>query len=88
MGAVYGGPMIPRYSPPELVALWSADRRYAIWLEVELAACDAMEDAKLVPRGTAAKIRKQKLVLDANGSSTGASRLAADVENVSARRYL
>jgi len=57
--------MIPRYSPPDLVALWSSDRRYAIWLEVELAACDAMEAAKLVPKGTASKIRKQNLVLDA-----------------------
>lgn len=58
--------MIPRYTPPELAALWSSERRYQVWLEVELAACDAMEEAGLVPKGTASRIRAKKLVLDAN----------------------
>ena len=57
--------MIPRYTPPDLAALWSSERRYAIWLEVELAACEAMEAEGLVPQGTAARIREKKLVLDA-----------------------
>ncbi|HSO34128.1 MAG TPA: adenylosuccinate lyase [Labilithrix sp.] len=57
--------MIPRYTPPELAALWSSERRYQIWLEVELAACDAMEVEGLVPKGTANTIRDKKLVLDA-----------------------
>jgi adenylosuccinate lyase len=56
--------MIPRYTPPDLAALWSPERRFQIWLEVELAACDAMEDAGLVPKGTAGRIRDKKLVLD------------------------
>jgi adenylosuccinate lyase len=34
-----------------------------VWLEVELAACEAMEDAGLVPRGTAAALRAKNLVL-------------------------
>ncbi len=58
--------MIPRYTPPELFALWSPERRYQIWLDVELAACEAMEEEGLVPKGIAEKIRAQKLVLDAN----------------------
>jgi adenylosuccinate lyase len=58
--------MIPRYSPADLVELWSADRRYAIWLEVELAACEAMENANLVPAGTAAAIRAKNVKLDAD----------------------
>jgi adenylosuccinate lyase len=58
--------MIPRYSPKDLSELWSSDRRFQVWLEVELAACDAMEEAELVPRGTASRLRDQKLVLDAN----------------------
>src|SRR5262249_10525888 len=58
--------MIPRYTPPELLALWSPERRYQIWLEVELAACAAMEEEDLVPKGTAAKIRAKNVVLDAN----------------------
>ena len=57
--------MIPRYTPKDLAALWSPERRFQVWLEVELAACEAMEEAELVPRGTAARIREKKLVLDA-----------------------
>ena len=56
--------MIPRYTPAELGVLWSSANRYAIWLEVELAACEAMEVAGLVPEGTARGIRGQNLVLD------------------------
>ena len=57
--------MIPRYTPAEFTKLWSSERRYEVWLEVELAGCEAMEAAKLVPVGTAASIRAKKLVLDA-----------------------
>jgi adenylosuccinate lyase len=55
--------VIPRYTPTEFAELWSPARRYATWLEVELAACAAMEDADLVPRGTAAALRAKELVL-------------------------
>jgi adenylosuccinate lyase len=55
--------VIPRYTPAEFLTLWSPARRFAVWLDVELAACEAMEDAKLVPAGTAAGIRAKKLVL-------------------------
>jgi adenylosuccinate lyase len=55
--------MIPRYTPPELAALWSPDNRFRIWLEVELAACAAMEEAGLVPKGTAQSIRAKEVKL-------------------------
>src|SRR5438477_10016119 len=42
--------MIPRYSRPEMVRLWTAEHRYQTWLAVELAAARAMADAGLVPR--------------------------------------
>ncbi|MBI2893278.1 MAG: adenylosuccinate lyase [Deltaproteobacteria bacterium] len=48
--------MIPRYSRPALQRIWSAEHRYASWLRVELAACEAMEEAGIVPAGTAASI--------------------------------
>ncbi|MCA9639091.1 MAG: adenylosuccinate lyase, partial [Myxococcales bacterium] len=57
--------MIPRYTPREFLELWSDDQRFKVWLEVELAGCEAMEDAGLVPEGTAASIRAQNLALDA-----------------------
>ena len=42
--------MIPRYSRPEMVRLWTPESRYQSWLAVELAAGRAMADAGLVPR--------------------------------------
>ena len=56
--------MIPRYTPPEFSELWSAATRYATWLEVELAACEAMEVDGLVPAGTARALRDKRLALD------------------------
>jgi adenylosuccinate lyase len=41
--------MIPRYSRPEMAALWTPERRYQTWLQVELAAGRAMAQAGLVP---------------------------------------
>src|SRR3954470_2479556 len=49
--------MIPRYTRPALVELWSEQHRYETWLRVELAACEAMEAAGSVPPGTAAAVR-------------------------------
>jgi adenylosuccinate lyase len=56
--------MIPRYTPQEFAALWSPERRYRTWLEVELCACEAMEEAGLVPKGTATSIRTLKVEID------------------------
>jgi adenylosuccinate lyase len=56
--------MIPRYTPKDFAELWSDKTRYQVWLEVELAACEALESAGHVPRGTAAAVRAQKIVLD------------------------
>ncbi len=60
----YSRRVIPRYTPADFTELWSPAHRFAVWLEVELAACEAMEDAALVPPGTAAAIRGKKLALD------------------------
>jgi adenylosuccinate lyase len=49
--------MIDRYTRPALTALWSDARRYETWLRVELAACEAMEQAGIVPAGTASAVR-------------------------------
>jgi len=56
--------MIDRYTPKEFAILWSTARRYETWLDVELAACSAMEGAGVVPSGTAERIRAKRLVLD------------------------
>jgi adenylosuccinate lyase len=49
--------MIDRYSRPDLAALWSDAARFALWLDVELAVCEAMEARGTVPGGTAAAVR-------------------------------
>jgi adenylosuccinate lyase len=49
--------MIQRYTHPEMGAIWSDQRRYETWLEVELAAADAMAEAGLIPAEAAAEMR-------------------------------
>ena len=49
--------MIQRYTHPEMGAIWSEQRRYETWLEVELAATDAMSDTGLVPPEAARELR-------------------------------
>jgi adenylosuccinate lyase len=51
--------MILRYSRPELRALWSDQHRFDTWLEVELAACEAMEAEGVVPAGSGARVRER-----------------------------
>ncbi len=49
--------MIKRYTNPEMGAIWSDQRRYETWLEVELAAADAMAEAGIVPAEAAGELR-------------------------------
>jgi adenylosuccinate lyase len=49
--------MIPRYTNPEMGAIWSEQRRYDAWLEVELAATDVMAEAGIVPLEAARELR-------------------------------
>ena len=51
--------MIERYTLPRMGGLWTQQRKYEAWLQVELAACEAMEEAKKVPKGTAAHVRRK-----------------------------
>jgi adenylosuccinate lyase len=49
--------MIRRYTNPEMGAIWSDQRRYETWLEVELAATDAMAESGVVPADAARELR-------------------------------
>jgi adenylosuccinate lyase len=49
--------MIRRYTNPEMGAIWSEQRRYETWLEVELAAAEAMAHAGIVPADAAEELR-------------------------------
>src|SRR4029450_13688702 len=45
--------MIPRYTHSEMGRIWSDERRFETWLQVELAAARAMADAHLIPQDAA-----------------------------------
>ncbi len=49
--------MIRRYTHPEMGAIWTEQRRYETWLDVELAATEAMAQAGLVPTDAARELR-------------------------------
>ena len=49
--------MVPRYSRPEMTAIWSAENRYRIWFSIEVFAAEAMGRAGVIPAEDAAKIR-------------------------------
>ncbi len=50
--------MIPRYTRPEMLRVWSPERRLRIWLDVELAACEAMTSLGQVPAEDLAHLRR------------------------------
>ena len=52
--------MIPRYSRPEMVAIWSARTRFRIWFDIEAHAGDAMADLGLIPAENAAAVWKAR----------------------------
>ena len=51
--------MIERYSRKELKNIWADENRYKIWLEIELAAAEAMEKYKIIPKGVVRKVRSK-----------------------------
>ncbi len=51
--------MIPRYSRIEMASIWEPENRYRIWLDIEILACEAMEQRGTIPFGVAAAIRER-----------------------------
>lgn len=51
--------MIPRYTRPEMAAIWSDDARFQIWFEIEAHACDAMAELGFIPKAAAKAIRQK-----------------------------
>ncbi len=48
--------MIPRYSRPEMVAIWAPQTRFRIWFEIEAHACDALAELGVIPKESARAI--------------------------------
>jgi adenylosuccinate lyase len=49
--------MVPRYSRPEMTAIWSAEYRYRIWWQIEVFAAEAMGEIGMIPAKDAKTIR-------------------------------
>jgi len=52
--------MIPRYSRPEMVAIWSPETKFRIWFEIEAHACDAMAELGTIPKANAEAVWRAK----------------------------
>jgi adenylosuccinate lyase len=51
--------MINRYSRKELTTIWSEENKYKIWLDVEIAAAQAMEKLGQIPKGVSSTVKKK-----------------------------
>mgnify|MGYP006087439579 CR=1 FL=1 len=51
--------MIERYARKEIKEIWSEKNKYKIWLDIEVAASEAMENLKIIPKGVSSKIKKK-----------------------------
>ena len=51
--------MIERYTRKQIKQIWDDYNRYSIWLDIELAAAEAMEKLKIIPRGVAKKVKSK-----------------------------
>jgi len=56
--------MIPRYSRPEMAAIWSPETKFRIWFEIEAHACDALAELGVIPKEAA------KTIWDKGGPAT------------------
>jgi adenylosuccinate lyase len=56
--------MIPRYSRPDMVAIWSPATKFRIWFEIEAHACDALAELGVIPKEAA------KTIWDKGGKAT------------------
>ena len=52
--------MIPRYSRPDMVAIWSPESKFRIWYEIEAHACQAMADIGVIPQTNADAVWRAK----------------------------
>jgi adenylosuccinate lyase len=51
--------VIPRYSRPEMTAIWAPENRFRIWFEIEAHACDAQAKLGIIPKAAAKEVWKK-----------------------------
>ena len=51
--------MIERYSRKEIKKIWEEKNKYQIWLDIEIAAAQAMEKLKIIPKGVSRTVKRR-----------------------------
>lgn len=51
--------MIPRYSRPNMTAIWNTENKFKIWLEIETLACEKMADLGTIPQSVPKTMREK-----------------------------
>jgi len=51
--------MIPRYSRPQMAAIWDPENRFRIWLDIEAHACEAQARLGVIPESAARAVREK-----------------------------
>ena len=72
--------MIPRYSRPQMTAIWEPENKFRIWFEIEAHVCDALAELGVIPKSAAKAIwagGKKASPSDADLEAAGASPAAA-----------
>ena len=54
--------MIERYSRNEIKKIWEEKNKYKIWLDIEIAAAEAMEKIGVIPKGVVLKVRRKSKI--------------------------
>jgi len=79
-----GGALIPRYTLPEMAALWSDEARFATWLEIELLAVEGWARLGRVPEEEAQQVRELAPPIDAGFVNAVSEREAVTDHDVAA----
>jgi adenylosuccinate lyase len=69
--------MVPRYTRPEMAAIWAPENRFRIWFEIEATAAEGMAEIGAIPADAAVAIRK-------NGGERVARITQADLDRIDA----
>ncbi|HLV00789.1 MAG TPA: adenylosuccinate lyase [Acidobacteriota bacterium] len=51
--------MIPRYTRPEMARVWSDERKFRAWLQVEIAVCEVLAERGEIPQAAVEKIKER-----------------------------
>ena len=51
--------MIPRYTMPEMDAIWNEEAKFQSWLDVEIAVCEALSEIGEIPAAAVALIKEK-----------------------------